>query len=226
MDVASSKSDRITSNRTSGSGSLSPTDTFNQTDWQTWSTTQYDNQHRTISRRVYFLIPTSGSGTAGTNYGETDLGYDALERLNRVQAPGGTITRTVWTAPQRVASIWVGTNDTGATDPNPAGSGSPNNMVRVSQNQYDGGSAGADGNLTQLTQYASPTDTRVTTFGYDWRNRNTSMTDALNGYTVYTLDNQMLFHQAADGFPAGAAANGFDIGAEDRLLVGDDRQCL
>jgi hypothetical protein len=69
---------------------------------------------------VHFLIPTSGTGTAGTNYGRTTYGYDALERRNRVVAPGGTITRTIWTCPQRVASVWVGTDDTGATDSNPA----------------------------------------------------------------------------------------------------------
>ena len=181
--------DAITSHRSTGSGALSPTDTFVQTDWQSWASTQYDQQHRTISSRKYFLIPSSGLGTAGTNYAETDLGYDALERQNRVAAPGGTITRTVWTAPQRVASTWVGTNDTGATDSNPAGSGSPNNMVQVTANQYDGGSAGGDGNLTQQTQYASATDTRVTNFGFDFRDRQTSITDALNGYIVNTLDN-------------------------------------
>jgi hypothetical protein len=77
----------------------------------------------------------------------------------------------------------VGTDDTGATDSNPAGSGAPNNMVMISANVYDGGSAGGDGNLTQLTEYASATDSRITSYGYDWRNRNTSVTDALGGYT-------------------------------------------
>jgi len=344
---------------------------------------------------VHFLIPTSGTGTAGTNYGQTSYGYDALERRNRVVAPGGTITRTIWTCPQRVASVWVGTDDTGATDSNPApratyiqgganstsvapavgvtltgvtagntllayaaaqstsapsssavsdnqgntwtlvqsqagastsagaaglwvaynvaggdttigfdagflggcglavaeyfnfsglgsidtsssnstatasttpapgslstthpidlifaganeahtnvtwtagagyalrnfvGSGghmaiaiedqlvfsagtyspsfttsastvwtsiaaavvSANNMVQVTANQYDGGADGGDANLTQQTQYASATDTRISSYGYDFRDRNTSVTDALGGYTTFTLDN-------------------------------------
>lgn len=386
--------DQITSHRSSGSGALSATDTFNQTDWQSWSSTQYDDQHRTLSERTYFLIPSSGDGTAGTNYGQTTYGYDALERRNRVVAPGGTITRTVWTCPQRVASVWVGTDDTGATDSNPApratyiqggtnsasgttvsvtlgsvaegdtliaygalqstsapsssaisdnqgntwtlvqsqagastsaggaglwaahnvaagtttitfnaGTGpcglivaeyfnlsdvggwsdgessassatasttptpgvfstsypinlifgaasqaagnvtwtaesgfmlransgsaanmamaiedqlvfstgtfnpsltmsasevwtaigaallSANNMVLITENQYDGGVDGGDGNLTQQTQYTSSTGTRVAQYGYDFRDRKTSMTDALGGYTVYTYDN-------------------------------------
>jgi YD repeat-containing protein len=114
------------------------------------------------------------------------------EGLNRVVAPGGTITRTVWTTPQWVASIWVGTNDAGATDSDPSGGGvAGNNMVQVTANQYDGGSAGGDGNFTQQTQYVSATsgDTRVTAFGYDFRDRRTSMTDATSRYTAYTYDN-------------------------------------
>ena len=201
-DLDGRSTDVITSHRTTGSGALSPTDTFAQTDWQTWSSTQYSAMtnptatpptvaHQMVSQRVYFSIPSSGTGTEGSDYGETDYGYDALERRNRVVAAGGTITRTVWQTPQQVASIWVGTDDTGATDSNPAGSGSPNNMVMVTQNQWDGGSDGGDHNLTQQTQYVSATsgDTRVTSFGYDFRDRRTSMTDALSGYTVYTLDN-------------------------------------
>ena len=191
LDKDGRSTDQITSVRTTGSGALSPTDTFSQTDWQSWSSTQYDNQHRTISSRVYFLIPSSGTGTEGTNFAETDFGYDALERLNRVDSPVGTITRTVWTTPQWVLSTWVGTDDTGATDSNPAGSGSPNNMVQITANVYDGGSAGGDGNLTQVTQFVSATsgDTRVTSYGYDFRDRRTSMTDATNRLTVFTYDN-------------------------------------
>ena len=181
--------DRISSKRTSGSGQLSAGDTFAQTDWRSWSSTQYDDQGRTTSTRVYHDIPSSGTGVVGTSYGQTNYGYDALERRNRVKAPGGTITRTVWTAPQRVASEWVGTDDTGATDANPAGSGSPNNMVKVTENQYDGGSDQADGTLTQVTQYASATDTRVTAYGYDWRDRRTSQDGEVDLYEQYTYDN-------------------------------------
>jgi len=184
--------DQIQSVRSSGSGALSPTDTFAQTDWQSWTDIQYDNQHRTIGQSVYFLIPSSGSGSLGVNFAQTTVAYDALERENRTVAPDGTIRRKVWTTPQWVASVWVGTNDTGATDADPTGGGAPgNNMVQTTANQYDDGSDGGDGNLTQVTQYVSATsgDTRVTAFGYDFRDRRTSMTDATNRYTVYTLDN-------------------------------------
>ena len=186
--------DVITSHRTTGSGALSPTDTFVQTDWQSWSSTQYNEQHQTISDRVYFLIPSSGTGTVGTNYGETDYAYDALERRNRKVAPGGTITRMVWTAPQQIASIWVGTNDTGATDSDPTGGGaSGNNMVLVTANVWDNGLSGGDRNLTQIIQDASvnsiSTDQRITAMGYDFRNRQISITDAMVGFTAFTYDN-------------------------------------
>ncbi|HZL36201.1 MAG TPA: hypothetical protein VFC78_12865, partial [Tepidisphaeraceae bacterium] len=206
IDKDGRSTDQIASKRAAGmAGLLVPPgisgDTFAQTNWQTWSTTQYSAMtdagatpptvaHQMISQRAYFLIPSSGIGTVGTNFAETDFGYDALERRNRVVAPGGTITRKVWNTPQRVASVWVGTNDAGATDSNPAGSGSPNNMVQITANQYDGGSAGGDGNLTQITKYVSATsgDTRLTAQGFDFRDRRTSITDALGGYIALTLD--------------------------------------
>src|SRR3954464_6299447 len=37
---------------------------------------------------------------------------------------------------------------------------------------------------------------------------------------------QVLFHEAADRLAAGHSADGFDVGAEDRLLVSDDGQSL
>ena len=112
-----------------------------------------------------------------------------MGRQNRVKSPEGTITRTVYTSPDRVKEIWVGTDDTDATDANPAGSGSPNNMVIVSANVYDNGSVGYDGNLTQVTQYADATDTRVTLFTYDWRNRRTVQDGEIDVYTQWTYDN-------------------------------------
>jgi RHS repeat-associated protein len=179
----------ITSKRSSGSGALSASDTFDQTDWKSWSSIQYNDRGQRESSRIYYDIPSSGEGLPGTSYGETDYGYDALERLNRIVAPGGTITRMVWTAPQRLASIWAGTDDTGASDSNPAGSGSPNNMVVVTEYEYDDGDDGGDGNVTQITQYAAASDTRITSYGYDWRDRQISQDGEVDIYAEYIYDN-------------------------------------
>ena len=86
---------------------------------------------------------------------------------------------------------WVGTNDTGATDTDPDGSGSPNNMLQVSASEYDGGAAGQDGNLTETTAYvdASGTKDRVTSYQYDFRNRQTVVIGEVDLYLVRTYDN-------------------------------------
>jgi len=55
-------------------------------------------------------------------------------------------------------------------------------MVKVTANQYDSGNDGDDGNLTQQTQYVTASDTRVTTFTYDWRNRRTDTDGEIDFY--------------------------------------------
>ncbi|HVC99037.1 MAG TPA: hypothetical protein VND64_35560 [Pirellulales bacterium] len=149
-----------------------------------------DGQLQARQHQKYFLIPSAGTGTLGVNYWETDFGYDLLNRQNRVVAPGGTITRTVRDARDMVVSTWVGTNDNGATWLDPTGSGAPgNNMVVVAENQYDNGMAGGDGNMTELTQHVDSSTTRVTVFGFDWRNRQVIVDGEVDLYAVKTLDN-------------------------------------
>src|SRR5438128_7811842 len=92
-----------------------------------------------------------------------------VDCLNMVKTPGATIARTVFHAKGWALEKWVGTNDTGATDSNPAGSGSPNNMVKVEAYDYDNNTAGGDGNRTKLTRYQDAATTRVTAYGYDFR---------------------------------------------------------
>jgi hypothetical protein len=86
---------------------------------------------------------------------------------------------------------WVGTNDTGATASNPAGSGPPNNMVQVTGIVYDGGLAGGDSNVTQRTDYVDSTglNDRVTTFLYDFRNRQTDTDGEIDFYAKQYFDN-------------------------------------
>ncbi|HYE21097.1 MAG TPA: RHS repeat-associated core domain-containing protein [Tepidisphaeraceae bacterium] len=179
----------VVSKRTSGSGRLSASDTFDQADWTRWGESEYSDQNQLTASATYHLIPASGTGSEGTNYDTTAFGYDAMDRQNRVRSPGGTITRTVRDARGLVTQTWVGTDDAGATEDNPAGSGSPNNMVQIAASEYDGGSDGGDGNLTESTWYASGSDLRVTAIGYDWRNRRTSEDGEIDFYATYTYDN-------------------------------------
>lgn len=174
-DVAGRKTEQIQATRASTSGKLLPADTFAQSSYTRWTTTSYTDCCHEASQRTYHTIPSSGTGSAGTNYDETVYGYDVMKRSNRTVSPGGTITFNVFNSRGLVTETWVGTNDNGATPSDPSGGGaSGNNMVRVTTWQYDGGTAGGDGNVTTQTQYVDTSTTRVTTFGYDFRNRQTT----------------------------------------------------
>ncbi len=181
---------QIQATRASTSGKLLSTDTFAQSKFTRWTTFQYSDCCNLASERVYHTIPASGEGASGTNYDQTDYGYDAMKRRNREVTPGGTVTRTVFDPRGFTLSSWIGTDDTGATASDPTGGGATgNNMVVITEFQYDGGSEGGDGNLTQQTEYASGTDTRVTTFQYDFRNRQTVIDGEIDVYQTNTYDN-------------------------------------
>jgi hypothetical protein len=115
---------------------------------------QYTDCCFLTSTRVYHTIPESGEGVAGTNYDQSDFGYDSSKRLNRQVTAGGTITRTVFDPRSNPWKIYVGTNDNGATAEDPTGGGaSGNNMVIVTENEFDEGIDGGDNNLTTQTHY-------------------------------------------------------------------------
>jgi hypothetical protein len=163
-------------------GPLSATDSFPQSTYCRWTTNQYTDCCKLASTRVYYAIPASGEGTEGVNYNETRYGYDFLNRRNRVISPGETITRTVFDARDLPIAVYVGTNDTGATWADPTGGGATgNNMVVVTESAYDSGLAGGDGNLTTITQHVDSSTTRVTSFAFDWRDRQVQVTAARTG---------------------------------------------
>ncbi|MFN0052358.1 MAG: RHS repeat-associated core domain-containing protein, partial [Planctomycetales bacterium] len=138
------------------------------------------------------MNPASGTGASGTNYDQTDFGYDVMKRQNRVVTPGGTITRTVFNSRGLPISSWIGTNDTGATSTDPTGGGaSGNNMVQVSGVEYDGNAAGGDGNVTTHTACvdSNSANNRVTTFTYDFRNRRTDTDGEIDFYEQVCYDN-------------------------------------
>jgi RHS repeat-associated protein len=112
-------------------------------------------------------------GTAGTNYYATLYTYDDPRGWrDRVLAPTGTISRTVFDVLGRVVSTWVGTNDTPASGSwSPTNNTAPSNMVQVSGNVWDGGGIG-DSLLTQMIVYpGGSAPARVTQNYDDWRDR-------------------------------------------------------
>ena len=82
----------------STSGKLTASDSFPQSSYIRWTTNQYTDCCFLASTRVYHTIPSSGEGSEGTNYDQTQFGYDCQKRRNRQVTPGGTITRTVFDA--------------------------------------------------------------------------------------------------------------------------------
>jgi hypothetical protein len=171
-------------------GKLSASDCFPQSSWVRWSTS-FSNKHgQMTASRTYHLIPASGIGAFGVNYDETTFGYDELNRQNRTVSPTGTINRTVYDVRGQVVSSWTGTNDNLSTASDPTGGGAPgNNMVQTSAMQYDGGSDGGDGNLTQQTAYVDGSTTRVTSFEYDFRNRRIVTDGEIDFYQTTEYDN-------------------------------------
>jgi RHS repeat-associated protein len=166
-----------------------PSATILQSDYTAWTTYQY-SKTRLVSTRVYDDIPSSGSGTEGTNYEQTSYGYETfgtgkMGRQNRTLAPDGTITRLVLDARGNALETWIGTNDENASDPYPQGIGpSDNNMVQVAERAYD-----ASGNAISATQYADAVSGLTTTYEHDWRNRLTGALAPGDVVTHYELDN-------------------------------------
>jgi hypothetical protein len=171
-------------------GPLSASDCFPQSSWVRWSQTLSSNQSQVTASRKYHSIPANGVGVVGVNYDQTLYGYDVIGRQNKVVSPAGTINRTVFDVRGLAVSSWIGTNDNGATDTDPTGGGAAgNNMVQIVANEYDGGSAGGDGNLTQQTQYVDGSTTRVTAYEYDFRNRRITTDGEIDFYEELVYDN-------------------------------------
>lgn len=219
LDKAGRTVDQVQAARGGGvssAGALSAADTFPPSSWSRWTHHAYDVHDRLAATRVYFLIPASGAGTSGVNYNESVFGYDASGRQNRQVTPGGTVTRTVFHPRGWPLQSWVGTNDTGATGQDPSGGGAGgNNMVVVRASQYDGGAVG-DGNLTRTTLYQDAATTRVTLYGYDFRDRRISTTAPAGATEAYTFDNQDRVlqtdrHDPSSGVLVGRSATKYDL---------------
>jgi hypothetical protein len=190
-NAAGTRSQSITATRQSTAGKLSSSDSFPQSSYVRWSVSLSNNAGQLIATRQYHTIPASGDGESGTNYDETTYGSDALGRQNMTKTPGGTISRTVFNALGQQTAVYVGTDDSGATDDDPTGCSTSsssssssssacnpdNNMVLVTEYQYAGPGGctgcggGGSGQLTATIQHVDASTTRSTEYLYDWRNR-------------------------------------------------------
>ena len=151
----------------------------------------------TISRGTWFprenyLIPSSGTGTVGTNYGETDF---------RLRCPGAAEPRR---RPRRddhphglddaaVGRLGLGRNQRHRRDRlrpdrrrgrrQQHGDGHRQRVRRRQRRRRRQPHAG------DAVRLGTTGDTRVTGFGYDFRDRQISMTGEIDVYAAYTFDN-------------------------------------
>jgi RHS repeat-associated protein len=134
---------------------------LDQSTYVRWTTYQYDAYvpSRLASTCVYHAIPASGSGSAGTNYDQTTFAYDWMGRRNMQKSPGGTITRTVFDQSDRAVCVYVGTDDTGATDLDPSGGNEPCQEVPSSYSSStgpatsEGACTGGVNNMVLVSEY-------------------------------------------------------------------------
>jgi len=181
---------QISAVRSSTVGKLLLTDSFPQSSWVRWTDIHFSHHCQKDRQRVYHTIPASGEGSASVNYDQTDYAYDSMGRLNRTRTPGGTITRTIYNPRDLLLSTWVGTDDTGATNSDPTGGGTPgNNMVLVTSYEYDNGLSTGDGNLTREIQHVNASTTRITNYAYDFRNRRVIIDGEIDYFQRVEYDN-------------------------------------
>ncbi|MFT3784788.1 MAG: hypothetical protein QM770_01310 [Tepidisphaeraceae bacterium] len=196
-DYANGYSEQLTMSATpskaGSAGSYYPTGAEAISSVQSLTRTILNDARQVEYRDVYSSLTSysPSSVTLSGNYLRTEYGTDWRGRQARVKSPDGTWTHTVYDALGRVTSVWRGTNNTGWTQSNPAGSGGANNMVKVSSTIYDNGGIG-DGNATESRAYfgSGTTDFLTTKYVYDWRDRLTDVRGPDGVATKYTLDNQ------------------------------------
>ncbi len=159
------------------SSPLTATENLSTTaNWRRRTVTTRNKKNQVESVTVYHDIANNQST-------QTKFAYDDMGRRSRVESPDGTVTRTIYDGRGRVTETWIGTDDgceCGVWDPATENV----NMTRVIKNQYDD-----QDNLTQTTAYASDTDSRITTYAYDWRNRRVTEDGEEDRFAQFTYDN-------------------------------------
>ncbi|MBK6940452.1 MAG: hypothetical protein IPH13_09665 [Planctomycetes bacterium] len=150
---------------------------------QMQSTLFDETGHHVETQRSYFVVPGSGAGSDGTNYDATTHEYDVMGRRVKTTDATGTIDRTTYEGFRGL----VTQRETG-TDASGTGS---DDMTVVETREYDGGSAGKNGVLTQRADrvMTGTTDQRVRTPSADARGRVLLDTNPTAPHAFRKLDN-------------------------------------
>jgi RHS repeat-associated protein len=214
-DRASGYTERISMSATPAVVGGIPTGTEAISGLQTLSRDYLDLGGRVTHTDSYFnptglvYSPAPNLGTEGTHFYRASVNYDVKGRKDRVQDWTGTITRTVYDSRDRIASTWVGTDDTPTTGDWSPTNTAGTNLIKIAANEYDGGGIG-DGNLTKASRFTSAIVSLDTVFQYDFRDRETGQRGPDLVATKRTLDNlgfpvvTELFADANSDFVVGA----------------------
>jgi YD repeat-containing protein len=149
----------------------------------------YDDAGTQVNEeRKYFLMPGSGTGSAGTNYDSTLYGYDTMGRRWRVKEASGTIRRTGFDLRNNVTDRWIGTNDHSFSGGESSGT---DDMVKTENVVFDGGNPKGNGWVTQRTMFVqdSSTNQRQTNYTNDYRGRHILDATPIAPYALRLFDN-------------------------------------
>jgi hypothetical protein len=191
---------QVSSARSSGSGALSPSDTFMRADWSRWQTFFFNERGLPAGSRGYHEIPAASSGLEGVwndiglrgiNYDESFMGYEPTRSLVvREVGPEGTITRYTYDVLSRKINTYVGTNDT--VDCHGWEAWTPDctksNLVLVNSLEYEEDQS-SDSFLTKTIDWLTDQTARITHFVYDFRGRLLQQSGEEGSYTEFTYDN-------------------------------------
>jgi hypothetical protein len=83
---------------------------YAQSSWERWSSQHYNQGGKETHSRVYHQIPSEGPGTEGTNFGQTEYGYDDLCRRDQETSPEDTITKQTLNPMGWLEEVEVGTS--------------------------------------------------------------------------------------------------------------------
>lgn len=126
--------------------------------------------------------------------------YNDQGLVERVQAPTGTITWTIYDGLRREIGTWIGTNDSTANGFkwSPSNNTGSSNMVQVTSMTYDAGSVG-DGNVTQVIAMPGIGTNRVMQSAFDWRNRRVTTKSGVEAIESESTNRSVSYFKARPG---------------------------
>lgn len=192
QDLAGRITDDIQAVRNLG-GRPNPSETLDQRTWVRWTHQEHDNKRTSVTNRMYHLIPDQGTGVIGDNYHETTTSSDLGSRQKSVSTSSGTQYEVDF-EPRGLPTLVKAGCD-------------PSDFKVVATVAYDSGQGGGNGYLTDLKRKDGSDKAgggkkeRKTTFEYDYRGRQSRVTEADGTSVDYEYNNHTTVHKMTRSAP-------------------------